>query len=250
MGSTLAAAALPLVAVFASWSPAVTLPLLVLAVGCFLVWRTEVLVGADGVLIRTRFGRRFVPWSDVASLHLRRHGVAVQTRSAGRLELHMGWPIGGGDLQQAAAPKAFMERATEALKAYRRGAHPSVEAMLARGKRTHADWIHDLRDLRGREGDFRNAPLLDDHLWGVVESASADASARAGAAVVLARSADAGARTRLRIAAEACTAPGLRVVLDRTAAGAGEAEVEAALGVLAEEEGVAAPRAARAAPPA
>jgi hypothetical protein len=60
--------------------------------------------------------------------------------------------------------------------------------------------------------------------------------------VVLARSAGEVDRSRLRIAAEACTATRLRVVLDKAAPGPTDAEVEEA---LAEIEAIEETKAAR-----
>jgi len=67
-------------------------------------------------------------------------------------------------------------------------------------------------------GQYRAASLTADRLWRVVDDAGAPAATRAGAAMVLAGdAADADVRQRLRVSAEACADPKLRVALQSVA---------------------------------
>lgn len=197
-------------------------------------------VGADGLLIVHRLGKRFVPWAEVESVDPYVRGVAVKTRNevgkvgkvgevleiptTSRFQLYYEY--------EKAAQAAFVTRAREALEAYRRGDLVDAAALLSRRGRPVDEWIRALLD---RGGDFRAAPVPDDRLWQVVESATATPTARAGAAAVLARSTEEQGRARLRIAAEACASPRLRVVLDKAASGAPEDEVHAALAEVEDE---------------
>ncbi|HZU83716.1 MAG TPA: hypothetical protein VE987_12400, partial [Polyangiaceae bacterium] len=66
-----------------------------------------------------------------------------------------------------------------------------------------------------------SAALPSERLWRVVEDSSADRTARAGAALALTRSLDDTGRERLRVAAESCAEPRLRVALSTFATPAG-----------------------------
>lgn len=194
---------------------------------------SRVYVAADGLLVAPRlYPATFIPWSDVVAIEAADSGILVRCHR-GALEV----PIATGNSMRyawaQAARHALFHRAVQALEAYRRREVPAAVARLGRQGRAPAEWLRDLRD---REGSFREAPVLDEQLWSVVESSTAEPTARGGAAAMLARSASDGDRKRLRIAAEACAGPHLRVVLDQAASAAAEAELEEALLALAENE--------------
>jgi hypothetical protein len=211
------------------WLIGLSLAIFVVGSAVFLPYTLH--VGADGLWIATRVRPRFVPWSAVIAIEPYDRGVVV--RGHGEVvTLQMTTASTLANEHDLVAREALLARATEALAAYRRGDVPDVAARVARLGRPHREWMRALFD---REGDFRAAPLLDDQLWTVVESPMADVTARAGAAVVLARSAGDAERSRLRIVAEACTAPGLRVVLDKASSGASDAEVEEALAAMEDD---------------
>jgi hypothetical protein len=79
-----------------------------------------------------------------------------------------------------------------------------------------------------RARSYREAVLDADRLWRVVDDPSMVASTRAGAAMALA-AIDDEARAKLRVTAEACADPKLRVALGQVADGAAEEEMEAVL---------------------
>lgn len=224
---------LPMVGMFLFGAPAlVALSVLIWSVASALLVPCQVHVGADGLLIATRLAPTFIPWSEVEAVEYYDRGVVVRRRE-GEMKIPTAQPGRFANDYDRVLQQGLFTRATQALAAYRRGEQPDAAARIARRGRPHDEWIRDLFD---REGSFRVAPVLDDQLWSVVESPTAEATARAGAAAVLARTADESGRSRLRIAAEACTAPRLRIVLDRTASGASEAEVEEALVEVEEED--------------
>jgi hypothetical protein len=224
---------LPMVAVFLFGAPGlVALSVLIWSVASALFVPCQVHVGADGLLIATRLAPTFIPWSEVEAIEYYERGVVVR-RKEGEIRIPTAQPGRFANDYDRALQQGLFTRASQALAAYRSGEQPDAAARVARRGRPHGEWIRDLFD---REGSFRVAPVLDDQLWRVVESPTAEATARAGAAAVLARTADESGRSRLRIAADACTAPRLRIVLDRTASGASEAEVEEALVEVEEED--------------
>jgi hypothetical protein len=218
-GGAVMAAAIPLQL---PWLIAVAV--LVMIVGSAAFNPCIIHVGADGLLVGTRIGPRFVPWSEVVSLESASRGVVVRCK-AEAIAIPTSLTVAANPRDEV-AKQALLDRAHAALAAHRRGEEPDVAALLARRGRPHAEWV---RALFHREVGFRTAPVLDDQLWSVVESATADATARAGAAAVLARAGGAAERERLRVAADGCAAPRLRAVLEKAADGASDAEVEAAL---------------------
>jgi hypothetical protein len=88
------------------------------------------------------------------------------------------------------------------------------------------------RDLvRAAEGaaDYRSPALARDQLWGMVEGVEYEAASRVAAATALARTAGSVDRARLRVAAERCAEPRLRVELLEVAEVAEDEEQDAPL---------------------
>lgn len=173
-------------------------------------------VGADGLLYEMRVGSRFFPWSEVLEVQPIQKGIAVLLKSGEVYEIPT---VSRGKMYyeyERVAQATLVSRANDALAAFDRGDVPDVSARVVRLGRTKEAWIAGLRD---REGSFRDAPLRSEDLWKIVESPAAEVTARAGAAAVLAQEATEDDRARLRIAADACAEPRLRVVLDKAATG-------------------------------
>lgn len=189
-------------------------------------------IGADGLFIATRIAPTFVAWSDVAAVDLDDRGTVLHRANGTRVSIPMVMPGSRVSEEDRARARSFLAHVAIAREAYRLAQPPAATVLLARKQRSHAEWMRALSD---REGSFRAVPLLDDQLWAVVESPAAEATARAGAALVLARAGREEDRTRLRVAAEACAAPRLRVVLDKAASGVALPEVEAALSAIADD---------------
>jgi hypothetical protein len=83
--------------------------------------------------------------------------------------------------------------------------------------KTTREWIAEL--VRASEGTvpFRSPAIPHDALWEIIEDASAPVLARAAAAIVLRDQLSDEGRARLRVTAEACAAPKLRVALETVA---------------------------------
>ena len=65
--------------------------------------------------------------------------------------------------------------------------------------------------------DYRAASLSREDLWALIEGPAVDAASRQAAAQALARTNDDSERVRLRVAAEHCADPSVRVALERLA---------------------------------
>ena len=65
--------------------------------------------------------------------------------------------------------------------------------------------------------DYRAASLSREALWALIEGPAVDAASRRATAEALAKTSDEGERARLRVAAEHCADPQVRVALERLA---------------------------------
>lgn len=177
----------------------------------------EIAVGADGVRIRGKVGARFIPLEQIESvkvddlntLELRlRDGAVDRTRIA----------LGNGPLLSAIAHR--IERAKGAMQSGDGGA--ALLAVLARGARSIGSWRDDLRK-RVAQADYRRASVEGGELERLVGSSGASAEHRIGAALALREGGGDEARERIRIAAEQCVDPRVRIALRTIAV---DAEVE------------------------
>jgi hypothetical protein len=166
---------------------------------------TRVTVGVDGVLHERRLTRRFHPMEGLASVDTA-HGDVELAYADGRRE-RMAVP---------GASVAVASRIREGLAASKAAGGEQVPAeVLARGGRTIADWRAAIRSLVGEDRGYRVAALEPEHLARVLEDPGAPAEHRIGAALALAAGDDA-SRARVRVAAETCAEPKLRVALEST----------------------------------
>jgi hypothetical protein len=191
---------------------------------------TTLTVGVDGVLVHRAFSRdRFIPYKEIETV--RSDGGVLEIVTKGRdapLRLHLGGL--GSRLDRAVYGddhefrlRAFTERVSEAMR-NRSDATPFAPERLARGGRPVSKWLRDLRGVDEETAGFRDNAVPPDVLLGVVENPAALPTARAGAAVALGARLDqdhaAGEgelRARLRVAADACASPALRVALTAAA---------------------------------
>ena len=183
----------------------------------------DLVIGADGVLVRQSFQSRFVPFDRIARLELtpRRltfrltDGSACHARARGLSKRDMG---------------RLEARFAEARGVWGAGGvPPAALARLDPAGRDPAGWRHELAGLL-LHGEYRTAPLSADELARVLASPHATASRRIAAAVALAAGDDASeARRKIRVAADACAEPRIRLALEKAAGGDDEAALAEAL---------------------
>jgi hypothetical protein len=195
---------------------------------------TRLVVGVDGVHLRTLGGSRFIPLSDIEAIEPDgNNGIRIRCRS-GKDELVRSTNKRESTARVASEQRdAILARLLEVWRAHDpTKPPPDVVQLLARGGRSLSSWRTALDGLRG-ETDYRRAPVREEDLWRVVEDAGAPADARAGAAAVLRHSLDEAGRSRVRVAAAATASPKLRVALD-AAAGGDDGALDAAFDSLDE----------------
>lgn len=213
----------------------VQLPLMIIMGLLFVVLRTRLTVGADGVLRTWFWQKNFWSWADVTRIQTyvdssfwssnnRWRGVELVLRSGASVR----FPILQGRSLDTGQMTLILERMRQAKESHDRGDAASEAALLERHERDIPAWIAALRAIgSGANQDHRTAPVVPEKLWRIVEDPAATATARAGAAVALSTAIDEGGKKRLAAAAEAVAAPKLRVALDAAAKGDEEALREA-----------------------
>lgn len=185
-------------------------------------------IGADGVKIEQNLTTTFLPFAKIRDWTLQPDGVTFLLRDGTSVRAR------GRHLTLDGKSSAVAERLEEARKVHLAG-HAGEEARLhlARGSRPLHEWRAALRGLLAR-GDYREAPLSEDELRQVLSSPDEAAELRLGAALALQERAPAEIKARLRVAAEACANPKLRVAFEALARG--KDEDEALLAALEEPE--------------
>lgn len=180
----------------------------------------RIVVGADGVLV-TYAG--YFRYGELTSVKRDGNVVVLERAHGDALRFLAG-----------SSTAALHERLAEALEAFRRGEQPADAASLvAQRGRPVGEWRRALAALL-TEKDYRTAAVTPEQLWRVAEDPTAEASARAGAAAALRPTLDEAGKARLRAAASAAVAPGVRVVLE-AAAGEQEEALEEAFAELERE---------------
>lgn len=196
--------------------------------------RATIVVGADGLLISRVGTKEFIAYGELVSVTRGDGDVTISRRA--RPPLRLGLPsrrYSGREYQG----DALVQRIEEARAACA-GGDPGarVAALVARGGRSPRAWLEAIHALL-RDPGYREAVLLPEHMWSLVEDPSGDASTRAGAAAALTSSLDDEGRGRLRIAAQACAAPRLRVAFETAADAEAEAgALEEALACLVRDQ--------------
>jgi hypothetical protein len=166
-------------------------------------------LGTDGVYIEQVLSRRFIPFAEIEGVTRGLSGaVTLRTKGAPPLVLHTAFP-GGGRLDGLV--KQIDDARTASL-----AAPPGSPPIFERGERSIRQWIAELR-ARATHETYRDTSFDVDRLWSMVESPSLEPSHRAAAAVALRDKLDDEGKARLRVAADACASPEVRVALEAAA---------------------------------
>ncbi len=168
---------------------------------------SRIKVGIDGVYVMGSGPATFTAWSNLDEV--RAEGVDIVLRRRGRVILRL--QLHGAD---AARSDALVVRFADAMAAAAsaRTDASHVHAAHAASAAAHGS-DRFLASVHGA-GDYRKAAVNREQLWEVVEGPAADPSARVLAAEALADTLNADDRARLRVAAEHCAEPRVRVALE------------------------------------
>jgi hypothetical protein len=203
-------------------------------------------VGADGIAVRNAFGTEtLLPYSNVRSIT--QTGVDVSISLEDGKESRFGFGLNPtGDYWQRCLRRASMLTAIleTTRTAYQRagalGEAGRKAAILARGGRPVTEWVNALRSLNETQASFRSATIPDDELWRITEDPTERQPVRVAAAVALRDRLDDHGTQRLRVVADSCAAPRLRIALD-AAVDRNDASLAEALAQLEDAEQAAGP---------
>lgn len=205
-------------------------------IASFLIRRGTLNVGADGLRIDAPGHHRFVPWSEVTDASPRGNGVLLELEGGERLKLRVNRRLRFDYTDNEADALGLYGRIQLArVQAQERQAAREAAERLSRNGRSVEAWHDDLRSLGG---GFRTAAFDFDDLERVLLDPLADPSARAAAAVALRRldartgTAEGRGPDRIRVVAQACAEPRLRVALDRAAQAEDDAALREALAAM------------------
>lgn len=173
----------------------------------------KVVVGADGIVVEHGFYTRFVAHDRLASFAVKHNAVTLTLTDGSRVRARARHLAGE---QQA----ELRTRIESALAVFQRGGlAPGSLARLDRGGRPLAAWRASLGAILEQQGSYRETPLTRDQLFEVLENAAAPAEHRLGAALSLSATGDTKVSARIRVAAEACANPQVRIALAKVADG-------------------------------
>jgi hypothetical protein len=169
----------------------------------------ETIIGADGVLFRGRLRRRFVPFSEIASVDCEGSAkLVVRTRD--------------GTTFTRSLPAPAAQAALEAIQGSLASVGGTPEALRRRLRRSTSDedpavWLGRVRALAAPVS-YRAAGLAAEVLWQVIDDPGASPSERAAAAVALDVNATQAERQRLHEVAARIASPQVRVAIEHVAA--------------------------------
>lgn len=168
------------------------------------LWRKRVIVGAEGVEVRSWRGRVFHRFEDVQDVVREGLQVFLVRRDGTRVAL----PFAREQKAEGLIADAHWTL-QKALLAYREAPDLRALDVLTRGERSVTEWLAHLETLA--RGDYRSAALTRDRLEAAVADPRAEESVRAGAAWLLARQ---GHDASVRVARDRAAAPRVRVALE------------------------------------
>lgn len=196
--------------------------------------RAKVVVGSDGILVRRSLRRnRYVPFAEVDAVNVDGGEVVVTRRSGTPLRFGMERTQSSSWLHSADG----LARRIEQARLRRAAFEAPSQALVARGDRSAREWLEALGALGDEtRASYRGATVPRDALWHAIEDVAAAPDVRAGAAVALRGRLDGVERERLRLAADACASPRLRVALAAVGRAEDDDAIEQALEGLGEAE--------------
>ncbi len=173
------------------------------AIGGALAFRraSRIAVGIDGIFVTGTSRSRFFAYRDLDAVRTRGSDIEVlrRDRVVLRLQLH------GDDATQRDAIVARIQEAADTAKQQRTATVGEIVATASDEKLARLG-------EGGAEG-YRSASVTKEQLWSLVGAPEADAQVRTAAARALVKSGDDKERARLRVTANECAQPAVRVAL-------------------------------------
>ena len=187
------------------------------------VWPTWIHVGSDGILIRGGVRNRFLPFRKLKTVVEATALGLLGPRSCLRFELTDGKSVSIPVLGNERA-RVTIERIEEARREMSKRGRARVLADIGRQGRSLSEWRKALGEILKPAG-YRAASHDLQEVIDIAEDPGALPEQRVAAALVAKQNADPSVHKRLRVAAETCVEPKLRVALEKAACGEVDDEV-------------------------
>ncbi|MBS2015460.1 MAG: hypothetical protein JST00_21405 [Deltaproteobacteria bacterium] len=191
----------------------------------------ELTIGLDGVRLRTPLVKRFFSFEGVKEVRPTPRGAELVMHDGSVKPIHF---FTVSTPHRIAQRDATVEQIADAIEQRERAAGTATAiAAIAREGRSVASWRETIQRL-ATEGGYRMATLPYEGLAEVLARPDSSAEDRIGAAIALTAKDPEVAKARVRIAAQTCADPRVRIALERVADGADDDQ--AIEDALAEEE--------------
>jgi hypothetical protein len=160
-------------------------------------------IGRDAIRFAWLRFRRYVALADVADVSVQQGRLVLRLRTGGTFFLGVREREIGGVESNSAATAARIASVLASMHEV-----DDAEELVAQGARSRSAWQDALAELRVER--YRHAALTAPRLWSLLEHPRASASARIGAAYLLAGTLDDAGKARLRRFVLGCVDPRLR----------------------------------------
>lgn len=182
-------------------------------------WR-ELVVGTDGVSWKRNGRRHFVPLREIDGVMVHQGSLVLTRDDGSKTWIRV-------DADDPGLADALNGRIRKALAEVGRAGGKLT--LFTRGDRSFDDWMASVRDLLKKGRGFRDIAVHAEDALAVLTDPAADPESRVGAALALERTEEPALIAKVRVAADACASPKLRVALEDALTGELEEEtVEAA----------------------
>lgn len=185
----------------------------------------ELTVGLDGVSEKSRRGEKTVRFADVERVESAGPELVLVMKDGRRERLF-------ADPEEPGVRAAIEARVREAraIALEQSGAGTAASALLDRAGRSLPEWRAAAAQVLTAATGFRTAAVTAEEIGAVIDDPTAPAEQRLAAAIALGTRDDPASRARIRVAADACASPKLRVALEDLAQGeASDETLEAAV---------------------
>lgn len=173
-------------------------------------------VGLDGVAMRSLMGVEMFRFADVIDVKVEGEALAIRTRD-GRVHRF----TGPADHGERAALEQRIREAMTAARAHVRD-RSVLGAMLDRAGRSLPEWRAAIAKVLTAATGFRDGAVDEQEMVLLLDDVMASPEQRVAAAIAL--SEREALRPRIRVAAEACASPKLRVALEKLSEGGADDE--------------------------
>lgn len=190
--------------------------LTLIIVAAILLSRGVLELGADGIVIRRWYRKRYTPFRSIRRVRAHGADLVLERVNSRPVRLKLRGPVA----VRAARARALEARIAAMLHPHDQGdISNSLLGQLSQGGRSFTDWHAHLAGLFATEVDYRTAASRFEEIGAVITDPTREADLRVAAAVVLSARDREAARSQVRIAVERTVDEDLKALLERAAEG-------------------------------